>query len=171
MYQAPDGFPWETASTWDKILFVGLQTGFLIVALVIIGICAHWWVKLDPFGPKPKPPKPRKPRKPKTPVELQNLENLRNSCMSLIRDAPLKVIPIIAIEPESHLDKALAHYHSDTNLICFSEKYVKTASFASLTDTMKHELAHAWLHQYGFAQEDGHGSHFHVVATWLKLKL
>ena len=103
---------------------------------------------------------------------LEQLTRLRDSCLSLLDKTPLKDIPLIVTRPKSYfLELAHAQYESIGNLICFNESYLETATPEQLVNTMKHELAHAWLHQHGYDQENWHGPHFQIVAKLLGIEV
>jgi hypothetical protein len=110
------------------------------------------------------------PRRKTGTVDLQYLHLVLKAILPLFKPAPapLRVIPTLHILPPSMFKNAIAYYKPET--ICFNDQYLNRTP-EQIENTMKHELLHAWLHQYGFRTGDSHGIHFRVMATYLGVKL
>jgi hypothetical protein len=109
--------------------------------------------------------------KPVHSAKLDDLIKLRDSCLTLFDKQSLKVIPDVAIEPDTHFRvPALAHYHTGRNLICYKASYLESGDYTSFIDTMKHELLHAWIDQHNFSGDRGHDDVFQAAAHLLGIQ-
>ena len=107
-----------------------------------------------------------------SPYSVEDLERLMETCLHEFRRKPIKQKPTVHIikpteEGEHFGEKHIAHYEPSTNNICFRTTYLKRGSLEDITDTMFHELVHAFLHQSGtlFHGEDPHGDKFQALCS------